>query len=151
MLRDSRQIQEFSTEDRMKWAKGRETSREADVSYCLFGLLDASIPAIYGEGRSKAYRRLLAAVSSSNNADLQALPVATEAMYDPLPEDWPVDSSIQKLVSLAIPLFIFAFTICRFIAEADPKTRLADVLKHSRLSSSSGLERTYLPILDEIS
>ncbi|KAF2162675.1 hypothetical protein M409DRAFT_37371 [Zasmidium cellare ATCC 36951] len=69
---------------------------------------------------------------------------------DPLPADWPGTSSIQALVDLAVPLFVFAVTMCRFIAEADPQARLAALLRQESLSSFSGLEKTYLPILEQM-
>ncbi|KAF2399700.1 hypothetical protein EJ06DRAFT_511907 [Trichodelitschia bisporula] len=66
-----------------------------------------------------------------------------------LPSDWPGDETIQKLVEMAIPLFIFAATVCRFIADLkwNPKKTLAAILEHQH--EGSNLERTYLPILDQ--
>jgi len=43
---------------RMSWASRRRTTRPEDLAYCLMGLFDVNIPVIYGEGLSKAYRRL---------------------------------------------------------------------------------------------
>ena len=40
--------------------------------------------------------------------------------FDPLPADWPWENNIEMLVDLAMVLLIFAFTICRYIAEEDP-------------------------------
>nr|POF18024.1 hypothetical protein CFP56_13435 [Quercus suber] len=48
--------------------------------------------------------------------------------YDPLPVDWPRDDDLTALVKLAIPLFIFAFTVCRYIRESDPQGRLESIL-----------------------
>ncbi|KAL1595212.1 hypothetical protein SLS60_009900 [Paraconiothyrium brasiliense] len=48
----------FSEDERLSWAKGRETKREEDAAYSLLGLFDLAMPLIYGEGREKAFRRL---------------------------------------------------------------------------------------------
>jgi hypothetical protein len=70
----------------------------------------------------------------------------------PLPPDWPGDGNIQALVQIAIPLFIFASTICRFVADPrwDPKKRLNTILESQTASQASKLDRTYLPILDQL-
>jgi hypothetical protein len=36
----------------------RETKREEDKAYSLLGIVDISMPVIYGEGRENAFRRL---------------------------------------------------------------------------------------------
>jgi NACHT domain len=70
----------------------------------------------------------------------------------PLPLDWPGDGNIQALVKMAIPLFIFASTMCRFVADPrwDPKKRLKTILDFQTASQASKLDRTYLPILDQL-
>ena len=59
----------------------------------------------------------------------------TQPLY-PLPPDWPGKESLHALVQRAVPLFIFAATICRFIADlrGNPKGRLDRVLKHREIS-----------------
>jgi hypothetical protein len=51
-------LSEFSFEERISWAKMRETKREEDKAYSLLGIVDISMPVIYGEGRENAFRRL---------------------------------------------------------------------------------------------
>jgi hypothetical protein len=70
----------------------------------------------------------------------------------PLSADWPGDGNIQTLVEMAIPLFIFAATVCRFIADPkwNPKKRLKSILEYQTASQASKLDRTYLPILDQL-
>lgn len=70
----------------------------------------------------------------------------------PLPADWPGEEKVQILVGRAMPLFIIAATVCRFIADprANPKKRLDAVLRHPQAVSSSQLDRMYLPILDQL-
>ncbi|KAJ8128451.1 hypothetical protein O1611_g5180 [Lasiodiplodia mahajangana] len=52
-----RSVYQASIAQRMSWAAKRETSREEDEAYCLFGMFDVNMPLIYGEG-PKAFRRL---------------------------------------------------------------------------------------------
>jgi len=74
-------------------------------------------------------------------------------LYDPLPAEWPGEHNIEALVDLAVPLFIAAFTICRYIYEKDPQNRLQTILQQSGQTgqvSLTGLDKIYLPILDQI-
>ena len=52
-------LSQFGIEDRLLWAKKRQTTREEDKAYSLFGIFDIQIPVLYGEGRNKALERLL--------------------------------------------------------------------------------------------
>jgi hypothetical protein len=49
---------DFTISERIGWANGRETTEEEDIVYCLFGILNVSMPTAYDEGREKAWRRL---------------------------------------------------------------------------------------------
>ena len=51
-------LADFSVDDRMSWAEKRETSREEDAAYSMLGLFSVSMPALYGEGRKLAWKRL---------------------------------------------------------------------------------------------
>jgi hypothetical protein len=51
-------LSQFDVDERFKWAESRETTREEDWAYCLLGIFDVSMPALYGEGKEKAIRRL---------------------------------------------------------------------------------------------
>jgi len=51
-------LSQFNIEDRMLWAKDRQTTREEDKAYSLFGIFDIQIPLLYGEGGKKALKRL---------------------------------------------------------------------------------------------
>jgi hypothetical protein len=50
-------LSEFSVEERMSWAKTRQTKREEDKAYSLLGIFGVYMPLIYGEG-ANAFRRL---------------------------------------------------------------------------------------------
>ncbi|KAJ6092101.1 NACHT and WD40 domain protein [Penicillium canescens] len=67
-----------------------------------------------------------------------------------LPVDWPRGTDIQALVTLSVPLFIFAATVCRVLEDPqwDPEESLTEILTHR--GDRSQLDRTYLPILNRI-
>ncbi|KAF4534641.1 Vegetative incompatibility protein HET-E-1 [Lasiodiplodia theobromae] len=71
-----------------------------------------------------------------------------------LPSDWPGTEAIQTLVQMAIPLFIFAATICRFIqdsAYSNPDGQLRKVLGYKvGRAEVDRLDATYRPILDQL-
>ncbi|KAI9148684.1 Vegetative incompatibility protein [Paramyrothecium foliicola] len=69
----------------------------------------------------------------------------------PLPLDWPGQPRMKDLVDLAKPLFISAATACRFISEPShghPNKLLEEILAYKGKSAISGLDATYLPILN---
>ncbi|KAF5853876.1 hypothetical protein GGP41_006653 [Bipolaris sorokiniana] len=68
-----------------------------------------------------------------------------------LSPDWPTADQIRALVELAVPLFIFAATVCRYIGTkgGHPEGYLSKVLAYQK-STFSQLDRTYLPILEQL-
>ncbi|KAK6347504.1 hypothetical protein TWF718_005345 [Orbilia javanica] len=71
---------------------------------------------------------------------------------DPLPSGWPGEENIKKLTKMAIPLFIFAATICRFVGDKmdwDPEQKLKTVLDGGGAGASQ-LDQTYLPVLKRL-
>jgi hypothetical protein len=68
-----------------------------------------------------------------------------------LASDWPATQQILMLVELAVPLFIYAATVCRYVNTKgrDPKKYLNKVLEYGR-STFSQLDRTYLPVLEQL-
>ncbi|KAK3898047.1 hypothetical protein C8A05DRAFT_47534 [Staphylotrichum tortipilum] len=70
--------------------------------------------------------------------------------------DWPGEHVIRTLAQMAVPLFIFATTICRFIEDAvwsDPADQLEKVLQYQTKTYGSELDKldtTYLPILSQL-
>lgn len=69
-----------------------------------------------------------------------------------LPSDWPGNKKLKQLVQMAIPLFIFAATLCRFVGDEDwlPEERLTAVLEDEAITSTSDMDRTYLPVLNQL-
>ncbi|KAH5995412.1 hypothetical protein HBI84_132660 [Parastagonospora nodorum] len=55
-------LSNLELEERMRWASGRQTKLEEDEAYSLFGILDVTLPVLYGEGRAKAFRRLRSSI-----------------------------------------------------------------------------------------
>jgi hypothetical protein len=51
-------IRNASIAKRMSWASKRTTTRSEDVGYCLLGLFNVNMPLLYGEGGTKAFKRL---------------------------------------------------------------------------------------------
>jgi hypothetical protein len=51
-------LADFTVEDRMSWAKARQTQRREDKAYSLFGIFHIHMPLIYGEGSESALSRL---------------------------------------------------------------------------------------------
>lgn len=68
-----------------------------------------------------------------------------------LPLDWPSKDQVQALVELAVPLFIFAATVCRYIGTrgGNPIAYLDKVLQYQK-STFSQIDRTYLPVLNQL-
>jgi hypothetical protein len=58
-----KQVSEFSVAERFFWAEDRQTTRDEDGAYCLFGIFGIHLPLIYGEGRENARDRLRSAVT----------------------------------------------------------------------------------------
>ncbi|RBR06161.1 uncharacterized protein FIESC28_11176 [Fusarium coffeatum] len=69
-----------------------------------------------------------------------------------LPLDWPGDDNLHILIERAIPLFIFAATMCRFISDRNsgPKTRLKQIIESTSWSSGDQMQATYAPVLDQL-
>jgi hypothetical protein len=71
-------------------------------------------------------------------------------MYRSLSPDWPTKDQIQALAQMAIPLFISAATACRHIGDQrdNPRKRLNLILEYQKTASK--LDKTYLPILNQL-
>jgi len=73
-----------------------------------------------------------------------------------LPAVWPGSNAVRDLVQMAVPLFIFAATICRFIEDpawSDPAGQLQKVLEYRSRTQQSEIDKldaTYRPILDQL-
>ncbi|KAH8664617.1 hypothetical protein BX600DRAFT_464749 [Xylariales sp. PMI_506] len=74
-----------------------------------------------------------------------------DGLLSEIPSDisWPDERDLQDLVSMAMPLFIMAATICRFVADPDwnPRKRLQTMLQHQKMGQMQGIEATYISVL----
>lgn len=72
---------------------------------------------------------------------------------EPLQDDWPGDDVLEELAKMAVPLFIVAATLSRFISDPsqDPPERLEAIISSNRkLGHFSQIAKTYLPILERL-
>ncbi|KAG8665275.1 uncharacterized protein FPOAC1_013254 [Fusarium poae] len=63
------------------------------------------------------------------------------------------DYNLTRLTQLAVPLFIFAATVCHFIDDRNrnsPRVQLRKVLDYGSKGHVSQLDRTYGPVLDSL-
>jgi hypothetical protein len=58
VLSGATHISQFSVDERLRWAKNRETKIQEDKAYCLLGIFGIHMPLIYGEGKDNAFIRL---------------------------------------------------------------------------------------------
>lgn len=69
-----------------------------------------------------------------------------------LPVYWPGQSNLEKLTKAAVPLFIFAATLCRFVNESclgSPDELLQSLLQVTDTGQPSKLDMTYSPVLKQ--
>jgi hypothetical protein len=58
-------LSRFTVEERMSWAKHRETKHPEDEAYALLGIFNVFMPLLYAEGREKAFARLREEIDKS--------------------------------------------------------------------------------------
>ncbi|KAF2195561.1 hypothetical protein K469DRAFT_616319 [Zopfia rhizophila CBS 207.26] len=81
-------LSDFSLEERMSWARKRETKREEDGAYCLLGIFDIHMPLIYGEGKKNAIIRLREEIDRRSkirvdaDSPIKRLPYAEDAPFN---------------------------------------------------------------------
>lgn len=68
-----------------------------------------------------------------------------------LDHNWPGEKVLEDLVGMAIPLFIVAATICRFVGDPnwDPREQLKTILKFQGTGHLEQMEQIYLPVLTQ--
>ena len=60
-------LESFGVEERLSWAKNRETKRQEDKAYSLLGIFGIYMPLLYGEGRERALLRLRKEIDMSDH------------------------------------------------------------------------------------
>ncbi|XWW94391.1 hypothetical protein V2A60_002334 [Cordyceps javanica] len=70
----------------------------------------------------------------------------------PLDHDWPGENILAILVNKAVPLFIVAATLYRFVSDDnyDPKEQLETILNFLEMGQLEQMEQTYLPVLNQL-
>lgn len=69
---------------------------------------------------------------------------------------WPAEDNIRTLAQIAVPLFIFTATVCRFVDDkgrSNPTKRLKKVLEYGTATRNYTLDKldaTYLPVLGQL-
>ncbi|ODM21879.1 hypothetical protein SI65_02723 [Aspergillus cristatus] len=68
-----------------------------------------------------------------------------------LSSNWPGDATVKTLIDRAVPLFIAAATLCRFIGDANwnPQKRLEAILTDQSVYVSK-MDGTYIPVLKQL-
>ena len=84
-------MSEFTVSEKMKWWKGRKTTRPEDGADCLFGIFDVYMPTIYGEGEH-AFTRLNEEIERRLNPN-RKLPILVQG----------VRPSIDNFVAAFVP------------------------------------------------
>jgi hypothetical protein len=71
VLNDWGASENMRPEDKLRWMEKRQTSREEDMVYALFGMVGVTLSVIYGEGETNARNRLVAALRSRDEVATQ--------------------------------------------------------------------------------
>jgi hypothetical protein len=61
-------LSEFGIKERLLWARGRQTTRNEDKAYSLFGIFGICMPVLYGEGEKNAFKRLQREIDIASNS-----------------------------------------------------------------------------------
>jgi hypothetical protein len=64
-------LSQFEIDEKIRWTKGRKTTKREDGAYCLLGIFNVFMPLIYGEG-DNAYRRLRQGINERYGSNVAA-------------------------------------------------------------------------------
>lgn len=93
-------LSQFSIHERMSWARNRVTRREEDAAYSLMGIFDIYMAPLYGEGRERAFKRLLKMIRKTGEiirVDEVGFSFDHEKLEDLLPTDILHTSAAKKI------------------------------------------------------
>ncbi|KAI0442909.1 hypothetical protein F4803DRAFT_550628 [Xylaria telfairii] len=76
------QLHSYTMEEKMAWARTRETTQPEDMAYSLLGIFDIQMPLIYGEGKEKALKRLREEISKDQKGSHHEDFSAPFSLYD---------------------------------------------------------------------
>jgi hypothetical protein len=89
-------LSEFDVNERMSWARDRETKHPEDRVYSLLGIFSIHMPLIYGEGMFNALSRLQLEIDRRANEQLPDL------ARNPILNPHPVKRNYRKVVVIII-------------------------------------------------
>ena len=89
-------LTEFDVNERMSWARGRETMRPEDMAYSLLGILGVHMPLIYGEGMPNALNRLQWEIERRPNEQTRGL------SRNPILSPHPVGRNYRMVIVMVI-------------------------------------------------
>jgi hypothetical protein len=112
-----KQVSEYSVAERFSWAEKRQTTREEDGAYCLFGMFGCHLPLIYGEGKEKALNRLKKEIEAASE-DIRGTSLSTTQIQS--------RSSEERLGK-----------ICSWLSAPDPSTNYHRA--HKQRQAETGL------------
>ncbi|PQE21863.1 hypothetical protein CJF31_00007706 [Rutstroemia sp. NJR-2017a BVV2] len=98
---------DFSIAERKRWVAQRQTTEEEDMVYCLLGLCEVSMPAIYGEGKEAALKRLEMTVKgfSTNESEPKDLKDNTASFIVPFDRNLNFTGRGTQLTEVEAKLF----------------------------------------------
>jgi hypothetical protein len=70
VLQEYERSDQLSAQEKIRWIEGRKTTEEEDMTYALYGILNVSLGANYGE-RGRARDRLLAVIREREELELR--------------------------------------------------------------------------------
>jgi hypothetical protein len=62
-------LSQFRVDERLSWARNRQTTCKEDKAYSLLGIFDVYMPLIYGEGSENAFKRLREEIHKSSKGE----------------------------------------------------------------------------------
>ena len=114
-------------DERMAWAARRKTTRVEDMAYSLMGIFDVSLQTAYGEGRDRAFSRLIEAIMQGGDPSIlnwtgeplfhsssRAFPRSPENFLDrklQLPQDLGQLEMTMTSRGLRVPLVVLPLTV----------------------------------------
>jgi Heterokaryon incompatibility protein (HET) len=66
-------LSQFGVDERLSWAKNRQTTYEEDEAYSLLGIFNVYMPLIYGEGKEHALQRLREEIDKPSKGERRTL------------------------------------------------------------------------------
>jgi len=120
--------------EKLYLASTRQTTREEDIAYCLFGIFNVTIPVIYGEGRQAVGRLLEHILTRSDNITILAWTGNAGSNHSYLPSDL---TAYDQIVPPHVPQSV------------DPAEKDRMVIElQSSLSDSSLIDQLYKKLHD---